>query len=291
MPLFHYTNQAGLCGIIENKSLWFTDVFFLNDATEFDYTFKLVKEELQNRINDSQSRVLASLGEGMSNLVALSTAQALCADYQSRLADLSFYVFSFTSKPDDLSQWRAYSDNGAGYCIEFDYTKMKNICAAKNIIRVKTIYSDSDQRQKIREVIDEAVEGSMTKAVKESIGNLTTYNGTAISEIQSHIFRELFRFAPSFKHPKFADEDELRVYIIRGKAEGIPLRFRSGKAMLIPYLDVDIADDDGQLPITRIIIGPTNHPNLSRKAVTDLLQTYSVKCEIESSDIPYRTNL
>ena len=29
--IFHYTSPEGLIGIIENKNLWFTNIYFLND--------------------------------------------------------------------------------------------------------------------------------------------------------------------------------------------------------------------------------------------------------------------
>jgi len=35
--IYHYTNDAGLIGIVEKGELWFTDAGFLNDPSELDH--------------------------------------------------------------------------------------------------------------------------------------------------------------------------------------------------------------------------------------------------------------
>ncbi len=50
--LYHYTTQDGLRGIIKSRSLWFTNIFYINDASEFNYIFKLVQEELNLKVQN-----------------------------------------------------------------------------------------------------------------------------------------------------------------------------------------------------------------------------------------------
>jgi hypothetical protein len=104
IPLFHYTNQAGLRGIIESRSLWFTDIFFLNDATEFQYALTLIQEELSSKIE------LAELDESSDNCDILRVMEASC-DYRMFNELASLYVFLLTIKPDDLSHWANKSSN------------------------------------------------------------------------------------------------------------------------------------------------------------------------------------
>lgn len=33
--LHHYTTQEGLLGIVESKSIWATNIYYLNDAAEY----------------------------------------------------------------------------------------------------------------------------------------------------------------------------------------------------------------------------------------------------------------
>ena len=39
--LYHYTSLEGLLGIIESKSIWATNVLYLNDASELNYSINL----------------------------------------------------------------------------------------------------------------------------------------------------------------------------------------------------------------------------------------------------------
>ena len=36
-PLFHYTDMAGLLGILRTETIWFTSIFHLNDPSELAY--------------------------------------------------------------------------------------------------------------------------------------------------------------------------------------------------------------------------------------------------------------
>jgi hypothetical protein len=45
--LFHYTDTGGLLGILDSQQLWATHSFYLNDATEINYTYELVEEKAQ----------------------------------------------------------------------------------------------------------------------------------------------------------------------------------------------------------------------------------------------------
>jgi hypothetical protein len=44
--LYHYTTQDGLLGIIQSRSLWATNVSYMNDSTEFDLFLGLLKDRL-----------------------------------------------------------------------------------------------------------------------------------------------------------------------------------------------------------------------------------------------------
>lgn len=51
--IYHYTSVDGIIGILKNKELWFTNIYFLNDNQELFYTYKLINEvvkEIKNNI-------------------------------------------------------------------------------------------------------------------------------------------------------------------------------------------------------------------------------------------------
>jgi hypothetical protein len=60
--LFHYTTAEGLYGILNSKRLWASHIFYLNDAMEFKYAVKLLKDEARARLL-SQKDPLGAVGQ------------------------------------------------------------------------------------------------------------------------------------------------------------------------------------------------------------------------------------
>ena len=50
--IYHYTSVDGIIGILKNKELWFTNIYFLNDNQELFYTYKLINEVVKEIKND-----------------------------------------------------------------------------------------------------------------------------------------------------------------------------------------------------------------------------------------------
>jgi len=46
--IYHYTSLQGLLGIIESRSIWTTNIIYLNDTSELNYATKLFNEEVKN---------------------------------------------------------------------------------------------------------------------------------------------------------------------------------------------------------------------------------------------------
>jgi len=290
--LFHYTAQAGLYGIIGKKSLWFTDIFYLNDAAEFEYTFRLVRDELEKKFNVT----------GLRNQIDSFIFQFMkdASDHEDFFGFAKCCVFSFSTKSDDLSQWRAYSDDGGGYCIEFDSNKIAEIADKKNLIKAECLYDEKKQREEIKNKIDETYAAckeneiiELIKTVYQAIGLTKLKKGekAKLKEVRDSFNRELLLLAQRYKHEKFKEEAEVRLVDFSLKSEEMPFKFRPGKTMLIPYKEIEIAESSEIMPIKRIIIGPTNHPKLSKIAVEDFLMANSIDCKVTLSKIPYRAKL
>ena len=50
--LYHYTTSEGLLGILRDDKLWATDIFHLNDSSEFEYGRTQILFELSKKIGD-----------------------------------------------------------------------------------------------------------------------------------------------------------------------------------------------------------------------------------------------
>ena len=55
-PLYHYTTQTGLLGIIRDRQIWATHTQYLNDHREFLHAVDLVRGEIQRLLNEQNTQ-------------------------------------------------------------------------------------------------------------------------------------------------------------------------------------------------------------------------------------------
>src|ERR1700684_413334 len=131
--LYHYTDAAGVLGIIERRELWASNAAFLNDSTELIYVRGVLQEVLAEfEAGDEHSRAVARYGHSM--LRGLS----------EWLYDV--YVACFCENGDLLSQWRGYPRTGGGYSLGFDTRLLRH----GNTACRRVVYDADDQRNIIR---------------------------------------------------------------------------------------------------------------------------------------------
>ena len=109
--LFHYTDSNGLLGIFGNLKLWMTHHSFLNDSREIEYGMSLVEKvtkRLKHKLPD----------ESFDNWQSRFENGKFCSSDQD-------YILCFSKNRDQLSQWRAYSDDGTGFSIGFDRKQLE----------------------------------------------------------------------------------------------------------------------------------------------------------------------
>lgn len=105
--LYHYTNFAGLKGILESKRFWFTDFRYLNDPSELNYSMGLIKNQI-NQFSKEHERTLWVL-------------------YSILQQALNVYVIgtiSFCNRKDYLPAWRWYGGDGAGFTLGIKATSI-----------------------------------------------------------------------------------------------------------------------------------------------------------------------
>src|SRR5690349_8458329 len=102
--LYHYTDAAGLEGMLRNGNLWITDYRFLNDRSEVIHSKALARDVILERLGGATERHLRKLYE---DVLRFQDAEAAYVPF----------VFSLSEKRDDLSQWRGYARDGQGFTI------------------------------------------------------------------------------------------------------------------------------------------------------------------------------
>lgn len=266
--VYHYTDAAGLYGMMKSKCLWLTNYRFLNDTSEFAYTKELVRSLIGAANVKHPDAVVTSL-------------QARIVHYQSMNAPSAGYVFSLSEHSDDLSQWRGYANEGKGFTVGLCGESLNSAAASQKDFGFAQVEYDPDrQRKPLKQALQElervlreeiAKEGHREKQLIEEAARLFDY----VAENRSSLN----------KHASFQAEREWRVFAYPAGDEEVKVRL--SKDRLIPYLEISLADAP-RLPIKTVGIGPGFPRAEIREAVKALANQFNHKIDIYSANTPYR---
>lgn len=266
--VFHYTGPAGLVGIIRDRKIWATDIRYLNDAQEFEYTISLARTLL----TDLKSRAQGS--EDVRIFSECLTALTIAPMYR-------LYAASFSEHGNLLSQWRAYCPTTGGFSIGFS---SKALNRSTETALVKCIYDEERQKGLLSKVMTNVLE-TWRPQLKE--GSLK--NDTSLPGVGADFLSALLVLAAVFKHPAFKEEAEWRL-TLRSTLLGPPNPlFREGRGGIVPYTEFPLLDETPPL-IDLVVVGPNPHADLALQAVDSFLQLLNVGSgRVGKSRIPYRT--
>jgi len=276
-PLYHYTTQEGLLGIVKKREIWASHHQYLNDTQEFLHAMALFCAEIEKRLNSESagSEIRLELEE-MRSAVNRGNENA------------SGYVASFSADGDSLSQWRAYGGPTSGFALGFWCDQL----ALPSGFRLKRCIYDLKRQ---RDFAEASIELQLNRALKERTESGRVEAGMGLSMILS-------LFALTFKDEKFREEQEWRIIgsppnrmnpvPADPPQEEIQLEFREGRSMLIPYLPVPLKNDKGDFPLDSVVVGPNPNREQSLQSVRGLLNSRGLSWAARksiSSDIPYRS--
>ena len=292
-PLYHYTSQTGLLGIISKKSIWATAINYLNDTLEFKYSMKLIKEELQWFSDQIKNGELGEVEEEskyfemIHDLFENSISQKFIKDH------FYIFVFSFSENGDLLSQWRAYCSENSGFNIGFDLKLIQEVVRKQGFYISRCLYDPGEQKAAIKHLFRqwgllyiENMDGFSALAKENNIDGLTN----AVMEVASELIDAIVHLCPLLKHPSFAEEKEWRLVSHPISIEHPQVKFREGNSMLVPYFDLHLTKDTEPLAIKSITIGPTSDPGMSYESLKAFLKSEKINYDkVEISKIPYRS--
>ena len=258
--LYHYTTQEGLLGIVKSRSLWTTSILHLNDSSEFNYAFSVVRRRLESKLEAAKGRYEA--------FYRLALASLTAAKY------FTVYVGSFSEEGDLLSQWRAYTHNGIGFSVGFHDTDLQQLALKQNYRLVKCLYAENEHSEIASRLIENA-EGWVDQR-----GDEIAHRG---------FFQNLIEIAPLFKNPAFREEKEWRV-VSRLHLLGQESEFRAGKSMLIPYREFNLEAENQWLRVAEFYVGPNPHVELAQASLAQLAVSKKIMnpAVVQVSQVPYR---
>lgn len=282
--IYHYTNDAGLRGILESGNLWFTDICSLNDPSELNHGFNVAFRELSRaaaggpRESQEFSRILRSETEARGVQSAV-----LC------------FACCFSSHRDDLGQWRAYADNGRGFALEFDAAALKDgfdrtrstaVNTEECAVSFPVTYSDRKLAALDRQII-EGMLGLISLPRGRGLNSTEIISFTedlALALMSQAAYAALF-----FKHRAYKSEREYR-FLETFSVDAPPeVKRRARRNSLIRYREFDWRK---AVPgaLKGIIVGPADQKKAFQFA-GECLRWFpnSGNVRIDCSSIPYRT--
>jgi hypothetical protein len=258
--LYHYTSQNGFMGILGMKKIWATNALYMNDSEEINQALSIFldccKRFSYSDADSDEKQFIKSLHENIL-LTCLFDKNP------------NIYICSFSEQPDLLSQWRGYCPEASGISIGFDFSiRLADIVNKQGFSLVKCKYSSSSDQIPL----------NLTKFFTYA---LNTFNKTPkhlmikerIDSALQGLNKLLFKIAAGIKNPAFSEENEWRLI-----SEPIPftdprVKFRSGKSMLIPYVEIDLVENENDyINIPGVWVGPTPNPEGSDYSITNFLK-------------------
>jgi hypothetical protein len=227
--IYHYTNDAGLRGIIETGKLWFTDVFDLNDPTELKHGIGPAIEIITAK-HDEERPEIRQFSENLAALLHGGVEQIA-----------HYFTCSFSSAGDDLGQWRAYADNGRGFAIGFDASMLsqtfETAISGAGSMTFPVWYGEDELYTMHRKIIARV----MPLILMPRSRNLESEAiNEYMNELSGILAVPILRAALFFKNKAYSNEQEYRFFQLLAKAQDIhDLKYRSRPYSLIRYREFD----------------------------------------------------
>lgn len=270
MDLWHYTDTAGLLGILKSKEVWSSDALYLNDRLELAHgrrAFRDALDAVSNEHTDFAAGGVAFKLAAFARELDEDQDPAFRSNLNAALVDARAFVTCFCSKGDILGQWRGYA-GGSGFAIRFN-ERWARLAAGgtKGLGRGELVavrYENS---------VDAAV--SFGVMLRELVTRKPGFDTRDLFSIHAR--------ASEFKHPSFAEERESRLIFPNPAQSVIQVRERSG--LLIPYSTISFETSD----IAEVRIGP--NVEIREQALRDALVATKFdlsSIKVSRSVVPYR---
>jgi hypothetical protein len=187
---------------------------------------------------------------------------------------------SFSKDRDNLSKWRAYARDGAGFAIgcSIIYDDDRTIHADHDLLSV--VSAITYDRNEFEHVQNDLIQAAIK--LIESPEDRTS----ASKAVDSCLAAYLLERCVFYKHFAFSEKEETRLLVCNLYERVIPhVRTREVGNAIVSYVPLRINDT---INITEIVVGPAA-PEDTEMYLEDLLRTKNYgHVQIDRSDIPYK---
>ncbi|MBM7411908.1 hypothetical protein JOE38_001731 [Clavibacter michiganensis] len=279
--IWHYTDAAGLVGILTSNTLRATALTALNDSAEFTHGWELLEDisdavQKSKWVNPIQKRYVKGILELASELAK----------------DPGLFVLCASEAANSLAQWRAYG-NGKGHALLLESGSELAVLGKQDV----AFTVDSLQQRWSRVLYREDEQRDFLLRVLGYLAYLTPVPEEHVTRSVEHHRAEAMVVVNAVAHckePSFSEEQEVRIIVGAPSVEDI--HFRDGATGVTPYLNLTgpgspsrrSVSDPRTLPVNAIVVGPFVNREASKLGVVSLLRTagYSdINVEVSQSTL------
>lgn len=281
MKIAHYTNLDGLIGIVRERGFWLSEHRCLNDLVELE----------------SGKKIAISVLKKFGTVDCDSTFRDILHSAAAKLSKHQFlplYICSFSKDLDSLALWRGYAKNGKGVSIVFDYDPGNMFFTTLPHMRAVDVFYKNKDKERICNEIIKIFLDEYNKDIKNN--DPPVLDDWLKDKWITDLAEGLLYVCVSFKHEAFSSEKEVRV-IAYNEKDFNGLEYRTVKERIVPYINSarlykghdEYEKGDVQLPISKVIIGPTANQNEMNKSIEKFLKDHNYsEVRVCSSNIPFR---
>ena len=271
--LYHYTKSNGINGILNNNCFFATKSDYLNDPREFSFINKIIRRVVKEKIKD----------EALANMFI---ADIRAEGYEAGDKSGEYFVLSFSCCRDSITMWAEFGKSN-GYNIGFDSAKIIERIEESNSVDYHgmVIYDPDMQKTLIDKLLSKQLPEQVGKPFDEIIREGAKDRDSDVYRKACKKFRKSAAvYAMFFKDAAFSQEEEYRFVFQKDKDTKVNFRVKDG--YIIPYIQVALSSKT--LPVTEIVVAPSNHIDLAKNGVEYMMKTLGYDVPVELSDIKLR---
>ncbi len=233
--VYHYTDEAALLNIIAHKTMWATDLRFMNDEHELTYSHGLIQTAIADaadRQRDAQRAKWLSVFDDQ---------------FRAFAATCRWYSMSFCQEFDLPSQWGEYGSGGCGFALGWSIDTLPS----ERPMQIEVVYQAERQTYLIRKLLNFHIVALREKKDLRRGRGLDEL--LYVSGSLANFFNILLY---NFKESNWAKEREIR-YVYQTLTDtppaGTVLKYRKAEGGLQkPYIESDFRE----IPLRVVIAGP-----------------------------------
>jgi hypothetical protein len=271
--VYHYCSVETFIKIVTSKTMWLTNLFFMNDATEHywlrDKARKYIDEQTRQHPHDFGYEYLDTI---------------LKQEWMQEI-----YCGCFSERGDLLSQWRAYGGDGTGVAIGVSTSHLQRMCTGLDGHICNVIYEDKQQDDLIQAVFDLPDVQGDEQTIEQGSSMILGRLFEAASRVKSQAFTEEAEWRVVCEpHTSFGEEEPT----IWSKAR--TPKFRDRRGVITPFMEIPFVDGRdyckrGNEPLKEVIFGPRASPKLQDYAASLMLKQGDFRrVRLLKSTVPYR---